>query len=195
MPANHCKPHAPAARAKMSASHRGKPRAWRHRPSRIVEGIQEWRCGNCHEYLARDGFYQNRRTLLGITSECRRCHSATSRRTRNQEASRKRQVVYEATRRARKARAGGEVTALDWGCLCEVLGTACLRCGTAENIQRDHVVPLAKGGMHHPLNLQPLCRRCNETKQARAWDFRTEAQKAALREVWVVEFKRVEAGQ
>jgi len=31
----------------------------------------------------------------------------------------------------------------------------------------DHVVPLARGGMHQPWNIQPLCRTCNQVKHLR----------------------------
>lgn len=31
----------------------------------------------------------------------------------------------------------------------------------------DAIVPLARGGTHHPSNLQPACRECNSSKGAR----------------------------
>lgn len=66
-------------------------------------------------------------------------------------------------------------------------------CGTARNPTWDHVIPLAKGGDHHPLNLQPLCRACNEKKQAQTADYRTDEQREAVSAVWVVEFRRAVA--
>lgn len=189
MPANHCKPHSPETRAKMSASHAGKPRPWKHRPSRITAGVQEWRCGKCEQFFPREGFYPNKRTSLGLTSECKTCHQQTSRSSRNMDTARRRQIGYEATRRARIAGGGGTVSTAQWQSLLTILGAVCLRCGETSLIQRDHIIPLSKGGVNHPTNLQPLCKRCNEVKQARDWDFRSEAQK----ELAVVEFKRVEA--
>jgi hypothetical protein len=47
----------------------------------------------------------------------------------------------------------------------------------------------------HPINFQPLCRPCNERKQAREVDYRTPEQRAAIQAVWVVEFRRAEGGQ
>jgi len=47
-------------------------------------------------------------------------------------------------------------------------------------------------GLHHPTNLQPLCRPCNERKQARTVDYRTPQQRAAVEAVWVIEFKKLE---
>jgi len=40
----------------------------------------------------------------------------------------------------------------------------CVFCGTHENIVIDHVIPIAKGGVHGIGNLQPLCYSCNSRK-------------------------------
>ena len=40
----------------------------------------------------------------------------------------------------------------------------CVFCGTHENIQIDHIIPIAKGGVHGIGNLQPLCHPCNSKK-------------------------------
>lgn len=40
----------------------------------------------------------------------------------------------------------------------------CVFCGTYENIVIDHVIPIAKGGVHGIGNLQPLCHSCNARK-------------------------------
>jgi 5-methylcytosine-specific restriction endonuclease McrA len=67
-----------------------------------------------------------------------------------------------------------------------------LKCGAEGKPQQDHIIPLAKGGVHHPTNLQPLCRKCNERKQARTVDYRTPDQRAAIAAKWGIEFKRTE---
>lgn len=43
----------------------------------------------------------------------------------------------------------------------------CLKCGSTENLQVDHVIPLALGGTHELKNFQILCGSCNATKGAR----------------------------
>jgi 5-methylcytosine-specific restriction endonuclease McrA len=40
-------------------------------------------------------------------------------------------------------------------------GYRCVQCGSTDNMQVDHILPLSKGGTHHPDNLRALCRRCN----------------------------------
>src|SRR3990167_5073086 len=79
----HNKPHTEKAKRKMSAAHTGVPLPGKRRPSKIVGNIEHWRCSSCHQFLPREGFYKNKRTILGITSECRKCHVATAIRTRD----------------------------------------------------------------------------------------------------------------
>ena len=40
----------------------------------------------------------------------------------------------------------------------------CVKCGSRENLEIDHVVPLARGGSNRLKNLQLLCRDCNRRK-------------------------------
>lgn len=49
----------------------------------------------------------------------------------------------------------------------KLYASPCAVCGGLEDIQADHVVPLARGGTHSEGNLQPLCRRCNSSKGAK----------------------------
>jgi hypothetical protein len=43
-------------------------------------------------------------------------------------------------------------------------GARCRRCGSARNLEIDHIVPISKGGASEEFNLQTLCRRCNRRK-------------------------------
>ena len=189
----HNRPHTDAAKAKMSAATRGKPRPWKHRPTKVVDGVLRYRCGSCEGFFPKEGFHRDSRTLLGIKTQCKGCHNATNVRSRDKSNKREKAVGYEAARRARKAGGTGRVTAGDWRALTEILGASCLACGSPEQPTQDHIVPLAKGGLHHPTNLQPLCRPCNERKQARTVDYRTPQQRAAVEAVWVVSFRRLDA--
>ena len=49
------------------------------------------------------------------------------------------------------------------------LGGACTRCGSTENLTKDHIIPLAilrAMGLEttNTFNLQPMCQKCNLTK-------------------------------
>jgi hypothetical protein len=46
-------------------------------------------------------------------------------------------------------------------------GMCCAHCGSTDDLTIDHVVPVAKGGLDDPGNLQVLCRRCNSSKRDR----------------------------
>lgn len=47
---------------------------------------------------------------------------------------------------------------------------ACQHCETTSELTIDHIIPVARGGSDEPDNLQVLCRTCNGTKGARAWE-------------------------
>jgi 5-methylcytosine-specific restriction endonuclease McrA len=191
MPANHNIPHTAEARAKMRESHLGTAAPWKHRPSHEIGGVTVYRCGRCACFFSKEHFHKSNRSTLGIKTDCKACHSAISIASRNAETTRANGQRAEAARRARKAGSGGRVTAADWRELLELLGSACLKCKTETKPTQDHIIPLSKGGMHHPTNLQPLCRPCNERKQASTADYRSPAQRRAVETQWCVEFKRV----
>lgn len=87
------KPHSEDVKKKIgfpnSIAKSGKPRLDKRRESKIENGEELFICGTCKEFFPKDGFYKNKRTILGLTSECRKCFSATSMRTRSTENSRR----------------------------------------------------------------------------------------------------------
>lgn len=99
MPANHNVPHTEEAKAKMRAARLGKPNLARRRETRVENGATLYRCGRCKEFLPADRFYKTKRTILGLTSECRKCHSRTSIKSRDKD--RARDANREYMRRAR----------------------------------------------------------------------------------------------
>lgn len=42
----------------------------------------------------------------------------------------------------------------------------CNYCGSTENLEIDHIIPLSRGGTNDPDNLQILCKTCNRKKWA-----------------------------
>lgn len=66
----------------------------------------------------------------------------------------------------------GIITNQEWIELLEYYGNKCLCCGSTDDLQLDHVIPLSLGGMNIISNAQPLCRHCNSSKRAKVVDYR-----------------------
>lgn len=76
-------------------------------------------------------------------------------------------------RRAREADSEGEHTSDEFDILVKMNGGRCLSCGihsSSVKLQRDHIVPLSKGGSSGIDNIQPLCPKCNKSKGNRSSD-------------------------
>lgn len=56
-------------------------------------------------------------------------------------------------------------------------GFKCLRCGSGDNLEVDHIDPVSMGGTSDLENLQILCRDCNAEKGAQRIDYRPSQDK------------------
>jgi 5-methylcytosine-specific restriction endonuclease McrA len=45
-------------------------------------------------------------------------------------------------------------------------GGKCSRCGSRENLEYDHIVPISQGGSNTARNIELLCEKCNRSKGA-----------------------------
>jgi hypothetical protein len=78
-------------------------------------------------------------------------------------------AVMHANRRARQLAAGGTFTAEQVRELYKKQDGRCVYCPKylpLQAMQRDHIMPLALGGSNDIINIQLLCRSCNQKKHA-----------------------------
>ncbi|BAU99984.1 Uncharacterized protein AUMI_114420 [Aurantimicrobium minutum] len=52
----------------------------------------------------------------------------------------------------------------------DLYSSSCVACGKSEDITADHIIPIARGGLHSEENLQPLCGACNSSKRDKTMD-------------------------
>ena len=55
----------------------------RYKPKKEIDGVIYYQCNKCKEWFSKDGFYANKRSSLGITSSCKKCHCSTTVKTRD----------------------------------------------------------------------------------------------------------------
>jgi 5-methylcytosine-specific restriction endonuclease McrA len=61
----------------------------------------------------------------------------------------------------------GTTTPSTWRRALEVFDHKCAYCGVGgQKLQRDHVLPLSRGGYDIPANVVPACHTCNTSKGA-----------------------------
>lgn len=67
-------------------------------------------------------------------------------------------------RRSRIKRAPSSLTTTEWKAVLARCQHRCLYCGEAKALERDHIVPVSRGGGLTAENVAPACRRCNTRK-------------------------------
>ena len=59
----------------------------------------------------------------------------------------------------------GTTSQASWKHARRVFGNRCAYClRSAPHFERDHVIPLSRGGYDVPANVVPACERCNQSK-------------------------------
>jgi 5-methylcytosine-specific restriction endonuclease McrA len=69
-------------------------------------------------------------------------------------------------RRRTRAKQNGQLQVLPTE-LSRLYSSPCANCGSLNQIEADHIIPISRGGRHSVGNLQPLCRSCNASKRNR----------------------------
>lgn len=122
-----------------------------------------------HEYYLENTALVRERT--------RAYREANIERARAREAEWKREhpdAVRAGGERRRSIKAGATVRGVSVGAReiewrRQMFGGCCYICGSADARAMDHVIALARGGLHVPANLRPICMRCNSRKHAKDW--------------------------
>lgn len=137
---------------------------------------------------------ENRERLLAYRREHYRANKAAYiaraalRAAENPEATKAAKARYAATprgkdtalesthrRRARLMGARGSHTRAQFRRMAEAWGCKCLACQQVfgvDELEADHVMPIAMGGDNTIFNIQPLCQPCNRRKADKHQDFR-----------------------
>jgi hypothetical protein len=133
-------------------------------------------CSKCSNIVPASEFYDPTSFI------CKRCHNAATRvwvsknkdrRAANvlnwQRANKDKCSAANKRRRARKLGAPVvDFTETQWLELLEEHGHSCAYCGiTGVKLERDHVIPLTRGGSDTKSNIAPACRTCNSSKNHR----------------------------
>jgi 5-methylcytosine-specific restriction endonuclease McrA len=70
-------------------------------------------------------------------------------------------------RRARELQAHGEHSTREWELKLQEFKGCCAYCGAEGDMQRDHFVPISRGGSNYIDNIVPACGQCNASKGAK----------------------------
>lgn len=169
-------------------SKRGQQRRYKeHNRETVLQAARNWRHANPEKQRAAGQAWRGAHTEY-LSEQARNAWADPERRAKNQERLRNwsernraklsaKAVAYakahpekvrqiQATRRARKAGAAiCDFTEADWQELLVEFDNRCAYCGTADvPLEREHMVPLARGGDHTKANIVPSCGPCNRRK-------------------------------
>lgn len=137
-----------------------------------------------HEYLAKsenaeanrrrsnNWYWANREHALesGRTrraSNIDAIHRYDAERTRT-DWRRKQKARYKENRRAKIAGVLSTLTQEQWIAILDLFEHRCAYCGAGGvTLEKDHVVPVSRGGNHSEDNVVPACRHCNAVKHTK----------------------------
>jgi 5-methylcytosine-specific restriction endonuclease McrA len=139
--------------------------AWKNRQKyKYTEGMNRW-------YRDRlDPVQQERRNARSRKSYAKHRQRANeySRRWYKEHPEQAR-IIWN-RRRMREVNAPGEHTLEDWNVTRQLFGNSCYACGRSDVfLDKDHIIPVSKGGTNNKDNIAPLCKRCNNSKKDKLW--------------------------
>lgn len=146
------------------------------------------KCKTCGEDKPLEDYPLGKRYKEGRKPHCLPCFNKRNKESRDP-AKEKARVkrwqednpeAYLALKRRRRSERRAKIKGASFGILPkgyfrilkDIFGEQCLRCGSKENLELDHIIPLALNGWHCINNFQLLCKSCNNWKSDRIMDFR-----------------------
>jgi Restriction endonuclease len=128
--------------------------------------LGEWRqCTNCYQVKHVDDFPGDNTKSSGKRAQCRLCHSTKQDERRKKNSGHWHAAIQE-NYRVRKlyGRLDEVVTPAQREELFALAENKCKQCGSSDDLETDHIIPLVEGGPHHIDNIQILCKACNTKK-------------------------------
>ena len=119
-------------------------------------------CTACKQRKPIDSFPLDRYKPDGHKPHCALCHASKNqaRRDNNPHWHPAIQENY----RARQLGKVGQVSPSERAAVWLQCEGKCVHCGSTDDLEMDHVVPLNAGGEHDATNIQVLCHTCNSSK-------------------------------
>jgi hypothetical protein len=138
------------------------------------------RCCRCKQELPVTEFHKDRTKKDGLNGMCKECTKRQNKKyyeERKEEVKfyyreRRKQLKRKATRKKARQRRDEKMAALpntlteeQWQETLKEFEYACAYCGRKDReLQKDHLVPVVKGGSFSKYNIVPACPNCNASK-------------------------------
>jgi 5-methylcytosine-specific restriction endonuclease McrA len=132
-------------------------------------------CSKCLAYKPTFAFYKKPDAKDGLRSYCIPCNKVESKiwTQNNKEQYRKNasnylknnvEKVYLKNQKRRKLIYENLQFDIKPSFVKKLYESPCVVCGSKNQIEMDHIIPVSRGGTNSEGNLQPLCKKCNLSK-------------------------------
>lgn len=139
-------------------------------------------CSHCKvsKPYNNEHFYKDSSSKTGLESRCKECKRKKNNEYKRNNKDKIRQIhsvykknnrdrfnVYDQKRRSRKKKLAASFTHKDWQSVLDTFDHSCAYCGSTEEIQQEHYIPVSANGTYTKDNIIPACATCNQSKNDR----------------------------
>lgn len=83
----------------------------------------------------------------------------------NYENNKEEYIAYAKNRKLKEKGTQGEFNVEDWKKLKKQYNNSCAYCGASNvKLEKEHIIPISRGGEHSKSNIVPACTKCNDMK-------------------------------